>query len=340
MKNSARNLLICGVLFLIGVIGLIAVDFMAQIGLIEGDAVVKPAKAFCFYLTAFSYIACLVGTVWCAKEKRFNIFNWTLGTFLMPFATPLKLVFADARINQKKGQFVSKSLFGNGLSLCGNKLTITRFGGMELSFEMDKLRFIFALIPGKFWTVLVHSSQKRSCVDLDGLSDEEFATFNDRIQTLMRDGGFMSSLGEYIICLADYNHNYAQLTLKQIKASGINFLGVLSQTRQQRLSSRRDWLQHDAYIVMHGTLWNKAVLNLEGFRKGRRFIRWDDVEIVHTLVQNGMIARIYPVPRRSKKLFGPGKYKYGMLIPVKKVDIYTAECIFWRSLTKKKESYA
>lgn len=292
-------------------------------------------------LGVLGYIGCVVFTFFSALEKNTSVLWWTLGTMFMPFLVPPILALAPSDAGKTKGVYITKGSLGNRLSVDGATLMVRQVCGAKISFPMDKLRYIFVMIPGKFWTVLVHTSQKSSCIDLDSLSQEELLRFSHQLKENAKKGGFLNNLSEIRFCLADYNENYAQFSLKDVKVSNVDIFAELEKYREVRLKAREEWFKGNPEVIMKGQLWNKAVLDKAGYHKGKHLVAWDNVGTVLVETTNGMVARFYVLPEGvSSGTFSFGKGKYRMPVPISRTDLYTAEANFWRVNARNKEMFA
>jgi hypothetical protein len=306
-----------------------AVLFWAS--LIVVDALPKGLSGWLIFLF---YVSTVVLTAKSAKEKGMNVIGMTIWAIFIPFVTPFIVVFSPSQKEKTTGVFIAKSIYGkNILSVNGKHLTVSQFMGKEFTFNLEELRYVYATIPGKFWTVLVQTSQKLSCFDLDDMSDAEYYALTAGFEDAMQKAGILGGLSGYIICIADFNNNYAQVNFKEIKSSGIPFFSLVGKYRAIRQQVRQEWLKTNPRIEMRGKLWMSAILDRTGFYRGSKSFKWKDVEMVRVQTTNDMVADLYFKVKGKGSFMGMGKY--GMRIPMKRKDIYMAECQFWRLLAEK-----
>jgi len=76
-----------------------------------------------------------------------SVFLVTLLTLLLVPIAPPVVAFWTFRAG-KNGVFLTRSFLGVRLSIDGGMLTLRRIGMAELTFPIDRLRYIFVKIPG------------------------------------------------------------------------------------------------------------------------------------------------------------------------------------------------
>lgn len=278
------------------------------------------------WVLAAGWAGCVVLGVLEAREKRRSVAGWATSIALVPLLVPPVLAFLPQRSLEGGGVYVTKSFLGNQLGLAGDVLTVRQFG-----FPMRDLRYVSVLLPGSGWTVLVHSSQTRSCIDLDLLSEAEHAALCAQLTQRAKKGGLLAGLGEIVFCLADYRGNHAQFSLADVKQSRLDVLGELGKHRGARLAARREWFGGDARVTLPGAFFGSMEMDRAGVHMGRQHVAWKDVGTVQVHTVNGIAAHFYVIPQGvSSGAYSFSKGKYGMNISVGRADMYTCEANFWR----------
>jgi len=279
-------------------------------------------------LTALGWIPCPVLGFLNAGKKRRSVLGWTLAMLLLPFFLAPLLAILPARRSTHGGVYIEPCSLGNRLSVNRKTLTVRQRGMAEFDFPMDKLRYIYVLMPGKFWTVLVYSSQQTLCADLDLLPDEAYS----KLAALVSNSGSVGGLSQVRFCIADYNGNFGQFNAKEMQLSNVEVLAELRKHRPTRLALRRAWFAGDPKITLAGAFGYKAVMDKAGYHRGSHLVAWNNVGKIQVQITNGVAAVFYVIPQGvSSSSFSLAKGKYGISISIRRQDICTTEVNFWHA---------
>jgi hypothetical protein len=229
------------------------------------------------------------------------------------------------------------------LSLEGNTLVVRESGGKSTILPLDDLRLVFMVSYFDFkWNFFINRTRESvSILDLDALSPEKQASVFQTFRELLGKGG-KYELGKVHLCLADFTQNSTSFTLFDIKSSGIDPFDSLANACPARQKKRTNWLAGNPQVELVGGGRNTAIVDKAGFRVGKKFIPWEETATVKIEISdNGLVkaAHLLVVPQGvSTGAFSMKQYKYALrFIKKNMVEVYYAECTFWRNLCAEKD---
>lgn len=202
--------------------------------------------------------------------------------------------------------------------------------------QLDNLRLLYLFLPEnlKSWFV-VSSTSGIEGYDLDQVSDENIEGLSRKFDDLIKREKAGKLTGIKLI-LADYGGQSVILPFKDIKKSKIDMFATLLRFRQQRLSKLSVWLQNTPEATLKGLMGQQALLSKQGYRRGKKFLAWQDVGNLEINTVN-MSTHFLVIPKGvSTGFFSMKKHKYSMLISIKKKELYIAECDFWMTRVNQK----
>ena len=133
--------------------------------------------------------------------------------------------------------------------------------------------------------------------------------------------------------MSDYEKNRAVFDLHKLKENSINLLSGLYHFRAERSEKLKQWLSGDPQITLRGGFGSRAVLNRNGFHLKKRSLSWPEIKKVETETVNGLVTHMYVLPEGySGGIFNLRKGRYALArIPSRERELYTAECLFWKT---------
>ncbi len=212
-----------------------------------------------------------------------------------------------------------------------NNLVVKEGFTRKTILAMDELRFVYLFMPEslKSW-FLVTSSSGIEGYNLDTVSEDNIAELTRKFDDMIRqERGY--KLSGIKVCLADYENRGVIVALKDFKTAKIDIFSQLLQYRQERLKKLNEWLNQNPEIVLKGVFGQQAFVDARGFRRGKKFIAWQDVGTLQVNTVNFSTNLLVIRRGVSTGLFSFKKQQYFIGIPLKKKELYLAECNFWMS---------
>ncbi len=212
-----------------------------------------------------------------------------------------------------------------------NDLVIKEGITKKTVMPMDALRLVYVFLPEslKNWFVVTSSSGIEG-YDLDDVAEKNINDLSRKFDDMIHQEKAYRLSG-IKLCLADYENRSIIVPLKDFKTSKIDIFSTLLLHRQQRLVKRREWLDSQPEVVLKGVMGQQAVLDSRGFRRGKKFISWEDVGTLQINTVN-FSTNLLVIPKGvSTGFFSLKKHQYFLGISLKKKELYIAECNFWMS---------
>lgn len=279
---------------------------------------------------------------------------WAIGAFLLPYAAPLVLAFLPEAVSGVEVQsgphsegednpadmvktssdlshIMSQHLFSS-ISEPNSVFKLKEGLFKSSQWHLDELRLLSIVIPGstKWW--VVGSSQEQAFLFPDLLPPEDATLVYGHLDELCSNGN-PNHFSGIKLCMAGYDDEGTVLDLQKLKKNRTALLAGLYHFRNKRVERLKQWLAGNPQILLRGGLGSRATLDKNGFHLKKRSLAWTEVNKISTETANGLVAHMFVLPEgRSGGLFDIKKGKYALArIPVKRVDLYSAEAHFWKN---------